>query len=308
MTPMEPRMATDASAPVKNEDTPKGFMLAASAYLIWGALPFYLKAVGHISAVEVISHRVLWSMPIAGIVLLALGQISELKLALRSPRMLGMAFLTASLISVNWGVYVWAISIGRTLDAALGYFINPLFSIFLGAVFLKEKLAPAQIAALGLAVIGVVIMTYANGAVPWIGLMLTLSWGAYAFLRKALPIGANQGFFLEVGLLAPFAFCYIVWLVATGQGHFFMGNATETALLGFAGVATAVPLMLYANGAKLLRLSTIAIMQYITPSLLFLVAVFAFGEPMNPVKLTAFSFIWAALLVYSSSTLKRTRK
>ena len=296
-----------ALAAPKNEDSRKGFMLAAAAYLLWGALPFYLKALGHLSPFEVISHRVFWSVPIAGIILAALGQLGELKLAMRSPRMLGMAFITASLVSINWGVYVWAISIGRTLDAALGYFINPLFSVFLGAVLLKEKLAPAQIAALGLAAIGVAIMTYATGALPWIGLILTLSWGAYAFLRKALPIGANQGFFLEVALLSPFALGYILWLAATGQGHFMQGVTLDSVLLGSAGIATAIPLMLYANGAKLLRLSTIAIMQYITPSLLFLVAVFAFNEPMNPLKLSAFAFIWAALIVYSWSMMMRAR-
>ncbi|MBB4102655.1 EamA family transporter RarD [Allorhizobium borbori] len=300
-------MATDAPAAPKNEDSRKGFVLAAAAYLLWGALPFYLKALGHLSPFEVISHRVFWSVPIAGVILAALGQLGELKVALRSPRMLGMAFITASLVSINWGVYVWAISIDRTLDAALGYFINPLFSIFLGAVLLKEKLAPAQIAALGLAAIGVAIMTYATGALPWIGLILTLSWGAYAFLRKALPIGANQGFFLEVALLSPFALGYILWLTATGQGHFMQGVPLDSVLLGSAGLATAIPLMLYANGAKLLRLSTIAIMQYITPSLLFLVAVFAFNEPMNPLKLSAFIFIWAALIVYSWSMMMRAK-
>ncbi|MCX8999059.1 EamA family transporter RarD [Rhizobiaceae bacterium BDR2-2] len=295
-------------SPIKNEDTPKGFALAASAYLIWGALPFYLKALGHIPATEVISHRIVWSVPIAGLILLAMGQLAELRAAFRSPRMLAMALLTASLVSINWGVYVWAISIDRTLDAALGYFINPLFSIFLGAVLLKERLAPAQVAALGLAATGVALMTYEAGALPWIGLILTFSWGAYAFLRKALPIGANQGFFLEVALISPFALGYILWLTSTGQGHFLNGTTSDTLLLSFAGVATAIPLMLYANGAKLLRLSTIAIMQYITPSLLFLVAVFVFKEPMNSLKLTAFCFIWAALFVYSWSIIWRSRR
>lgn len=301
-------MATETSLPMKNEDTPKGFALATSAYLFWGALPFYLKMVSHIPAIEFVAHRIFWSVPMAGIILLVLGQFSELKIALRSPRMLGMAFVTAMLVTINWGVYVWAVSIGRTLDAALGYFINPLFSIFLGAVLLKEKLAPAQIAALGLAVIGVAIMTWATGSVPWIGLILTLSWGAYAFLRKALPIGANQGFFLEVTLLTPFALIYIAWLSMQGEGHFLDGIGLDTPLLIFAGFATAVPLMLYGNGAKLLRLSTIAIMQYITPSILFLVAVFAFHEPMDLTKLTAFSFIWAALIVYTWSSVWRARK
>lgn len=304
---MEPAMATETLPLAKNEDTPKGFALAASAYLLWGALPFYLKAVGHIPIFEVIAHRIFWSVPVAGLILLAMGQLSEIRVALRSPRMLGMALITASLISVNWGVYIWAISIDRTLDAALGYFINPLFSILLGAVVLKEKLARPQVMALGFAAAGVALMTWETGSLPWIGLLLTLSWGLYAFFRKALPISGNQGFFLEVTLLIPFALGYIGWLLATGQSHF-LANAPDTALLAFAGVATAIPLLLYANGAKLLRLSTIAIMQYISPSLLFVIAVFVFHEPMNPVKLAAFVLIWLALALYSWSSLARMKR
>lgn len=300
-------MATETLPLAKNEDTPKGFALAASAYLLWGALPFYLKAVGHIPIFEVIAHRIFWSVPVAGLILLAMGQLSEIRVALRSPRMLGMALITASLISVNWGVYIWAISIDRTLDAALGYFINPLFSILLGAVVLKEKLARPQVMALGFAAAGVALMTWETGSLPWIGLLLTLSWGLYAFFRKALPISGNQGFFLEVTLLIPFALGYIGWLLATGQSHF-LANAPDTALLAFAGVATAIPLLLYANGAKLLRLSTIAIMQYISPSLLFVIAVFVFHEPMNPVKLAAFVLIWLALALYSWSSLARMKR
>ncbi len=300
-------MATETLPLAKNEDTPKGFALAASAYLLWGALPFYLKAVGHIPVFEVIAHRIFWSVPVAGLILLFMGQLSEIRVALRSPRMLGMALITASLISVNWGVYIWAISIDRTLDAALGYFINPLFSILLGAVVLKEKLARPQVMALGFAAAGVALMTWETGSLPWIGLLLTLSWGLYAFFRKALPISGNQGFFLEVTLLIPFALGYIGWLLATGQSHF-LANAPDTALLAFAGVATAIPLLLYANGAKLLRLSTIAIMQYISPSLLFVIAVFVFHEPMNPVKLAAFVLIWLALALYSWSSLARMKR
>lgn len=301
-------MASQSTAPVTSEDSPKGFALAASAYLLWGGLPFYLKALAHISTAEVLAHRLVWSLPIAAVILYAMGQLSELKTALRNPRMLLMGMTTATVISINWGVYVWAVGAGRTLDAALGYFINPLFSIFLGAFVLKERLTPVQIASLGLAAVGVGLMTYQAGALPWIGLSLTLTWGTYAFLRKALPIGANQGFFLEVMLLYPFALGYIIWLQATGQSHFFAAETSDTVLLACGGFATAIPLMLYANGAKLLKLSTIAIMQYITPSLLFIVAVFAFHEEMNATKLAAFSFIWAALLLYTWSSLKWHRR
>ncbi len=161
-----------APAPVKNEDTPRGFAFGLTAYFLWGFLPFYLKAVAHIPSLEVLAHRAIWSVPVAGIVLLILRRTGDLKVALRNPRMLAMACLTALIIMANWGIYVWAVAAGRALDAALGYFINPLFSIFLAAVLLKEKLAPLQIAAIGLVVVAVAIVTYDAGGLPWVSLAL----------------------------------------------------------------------------------------------------------------------------------------
>ena len=299
-------MATENAAPVaKNEDSASGFAFALSAYFLWGFLPLYMKAVGHISPTEVIAHRILWSVPVAGLILLALRRMDDLKLAFRSPRMLGMAAVTAFLISINWGIYVWAIGAGHALDTALGYFINPLFSVFLGAVLLKEKLKPAQIAALALVVIAVVILTVDAGRLPIVALCLTFSWGLYAFFRKTLPIGPNQGFLLEVLLLSPFALGYLIYLNLQGGGHFMMGNATDTILLASAGLVTAVPLILYANGAKLLRLSTIGIMQYIAPSMIFITAVFVFDEPFSMAKAVAFPLIWSALVIYTLPMLRQ---
>jgi len=242
---------------------------------------------------------VLWSVPVAVAVLLWLGRTGDLKAALRSPRMLGMGAMTAALISINWGIYVWAIGSGHALDAALGYYINPLFSIFLGAVLLRERMGKTQGVAIALAVVAVAILTWEAGRLPVVALGLTVTWGFYAFLKKWLPIGPNQGFALEVLILLPLALAYIAWTGATGGGHFLTGVAWDNLLLFGCGIVTAVPLMLYANGAKRLRLSTIAIMQYIAPTMIFLTAVFVFGEPFSGVKLVAFSLIWAALVVYS---------
>lgn len=213
--------------------------------------------------------------------------------------MLAMAALTAALISVNWGIYVWAIGSGHALDAALGYYINPLFSIFLGAVFLGERMGRLQAGAIGLAIIAVAILTWDAGRLPLVALALTLTWGCYAFLKKWLPIGPNQGFALEVLILLPLALGCMVWLWSTGSGHFLQGVAWDDALLIGCGLVTAGPLMIYANGAKRLTLSTIAIMQYIAPTMIFLTAVFVFDEPFSRVKLLAFSLIWFALVVYS---------
>lgn len=295
----------DVTAPAENRDSLNGFLFALSAYLLWGFLPLYMKALAHISPAEVIAHRILWSVPVAGLLLIILKRTDELKKAMRNPRMLGMAAVTATLISVNWGIYVWAIGAGHALDTALGYFINPLFSILLGAVLLKEKLKRTQIAALALVVVAVVILTVEAGRLPVVALALTFSWGFYAFFRKTLPIGPNQGFLLEVLLLTPFAFAYLVYLNLQGGGHFLMGNTTDTILLASAGLVTAVPLILYANGAKLLRLSTIGIMQYIAPSMIFITAVFVFHEPFSTAKAVAFPLIWAALVIYTLPMLRQ---
>ena len=280
-------------------DSLAGFLYALTAYLMWGFLPFYMKALGHISPIEVIPHRVLWSVPIALAILWWTGRSGDLRAALVNPRMLGMAAMTAALISVNWGIYVWAIGSGHALDAALGYYINPLFSIFLGAVLLRERMGRTQLGAILLAAVAVGILTWEAGRLPLVALSLTLTWGFYAFLKRRLPIGPNQGFTLEVLLLLAPSLGYILWLQYAGTGHFLMGVTSDNLLLVGCGLVTAVPLMIYANGAKRLTLSTIAIMQYIAPTMIFLSAVFVFDEPFSQTKLLAFGLIWAALVIYS---------
>ena len=300
---------TDLAPPKSTTgDTLPGFFFALAAYLLWGLMPLYMKALAHIPPVEVIVHRVLWSVPVAGVILIATGRTADLARALKAPRMLAMAAVTAALISVNWGIYVWAIGSGHALDAALGYYINPLFSIFLGAVLLRERLAPAQWVAIALAATAVAILTWEAGRLPVVALGLTLTWGCYAFCKKSLPIGPNQGFMLEVLLLTPPALAYAVWLDRSGAGHFLEGIEFDTWMLVGCGLVTAVPLILYANGAKLLRLSTIAIMQYIAPTMIFLTAVFVFKEPFGTARAVAFPLIWAALIVYSWSMMRQARR
>jgi len=287
-----------------NVDTLPGFLYALSAYLLWGFLPLYMKAVSHIPPMEVVAHRVLWSLPVAGVVLLVSGRTQDLKTALKTPSMLGMACVTASLITVNWLIYVWSIGAGRALESALGYYINPLLSVALGAFLLREKIKPAQYVAIGLAVIAVGILTVEAGGLPWVSLSLAVTWAIYAYLRKTLPVGPNQGFFLEVLILSVPALAYIGYTYAAGTSHFGPTGWRDMVMLMAAGLVTAVPLMIYANGAKLLRLSTIGVMQYIAPTMIFLTAVFVFHEGFGVEKLIAFAFIWAALIVYSVSMLR----
>ncbi|MER8443512.1 EamA family transporter RarD [Mesorhizobium sp. M1066] len=301
-------MATETITLDADSKARRGFLLALGAYLLWGLLPFYMKAVAHLPLAEVIAHRIVWSVPIAAAVLVWAGRTADFKAALRSPRTIAMAALTAALISVNWGIYVWAIAVDRTVETALGYYINPLVSVVVGALLLGERLDRLQIAAVVLAAVAVAVLTIEGGKLPWVSLALAFSFAAYGFFRKTLPIGPSQGFLLEVLLLAVPALGYIVYLIATGQDHIVSSSGADRALLIGCGPVTSIPLLLFAFGAKLLRLSTIGIMQYIAPTMVFLIAVLIFDEPFGTTQAIAFALIWAALAVYSWSMLTTARR
>lgn len=293
------------------ENTPRepaiGFAYALSAFGIWGLFPIYLKAVGHIPVWEVVAHRVIWSIPAGLLILLIIGKLDVLRAALRQPRLLANAALTAMLISINWGVYVYAVASNQAVDGALGYYINPLINVVIGAVLLGERLDRLQAIAIGLAVIAVTILTVRAGGLPWISLVLACSFGFYGYFRKTMALGPAEGFTLEVLLLSIIAMPVVAWLLLNGQGNFATSGWTDSFLLLAGGPVTAIPLILYANGARLLRYTTIGVMQYLAPTMIFLIAVFIFGEPFGPVQLMAFCFIWAALAVYSWSLIKSRR-
>lgn len=283
-------------------DATRGFFFALFAYLMWGFLPLYMKAISYIPPVEIIAHRIVWSVPVAGIVLLMLGRTGDIKVAFRQPRTLAMAALTAAIITINWGVYVWAIAADRAVETALGYYINPLVSMVFGALFLKERFTRLQMVALMLATLAVVVLTVDAGGLPWVSLVLAFSFAIYGFLRKTLPVGPSQGFFLEVLILCLPCLVYIFWLEETGQGHFFDSSFNFLMLLA-SGIVTAVPLILFAFGAKLLRISTIGIMQYLAPTMIALIGVFMFGEPFGTGRMIAFALIVSALVLYTWSML-----
>lgn len=283
-----------------------GFAYALSAFFLWGMFPIYLKAVDHIPTIEVVAHRVLWSIPVAGAIILWSGRTDDLKTAFKSPRVLLMAAVTAALISVNWGIYVWAIAAERAVEGALGYYINPLVNVVLGVVLLGERFTKLQIAAVACAIIAVMILTIGAGGLPWVSLALAFSFGFYGYLRKTLPIGPSQGFMLEVLILAIPALGIAIWYTATGNGHFGTTGWSDAGLLMLSGLVTAVPLILYANGAKLLRYTTIGLLQYTAPTLIFLLAVFVFKEPFSTTHAIAFAFIWTGLALYSYSLFKKS--
>jgi chloramphenicol-sensitive protein RarD len=292
----------------ENSDTPAGLAFAVSAYMLWGILPLYMKLLDHIPTAEIVAHRVIWSVPIAGLALVVLGRTADIRAALFSPRTLAMGAITAALVSVNWGIYIWSIGSGQALDAALGYYINPLFSIALGALFLGERPSRLQMVAIALAIAAVVVLTLAAGTVPWVAIGLFVSWGFYALCKKQLPVGPNQGFLLEVLILLLPALAFIAWLSLNQKSHFFTLSWYDSWLLLGCGAVTAIPLMLYANGAKRLRLTTIAILQYISPTMIFLCAVLVFDEPFDRARMIAFPMIWTALLIYSVSLIDQMRR
>jgi chloramphenicol-sensitive protein RarD len=272
-------------------------------YLIWGVVPLYFQLRGHQGAGgwEILAHRTAWAAPAAFAMVLVARQQGHLAEVLRSPRTLGWLFLSSLAIAANWVVFIFAVNNGQLLESSLGYYINPLVSIVVAAVLLGERLDRLQMAAVALAAIAVTVLTVEAGKLPWVSLALAFSFAAYGFFRKTLPIGPSQGFLLEVLLLSVPALCYLVYLIATGQDHLVSSTGADTMLLIGCGPVTAVPLLFFAFGARLLRLSTIGIMQYIAPTMVFLIAVLVFHEPFGTTEATAFVLIWTALAMYSWS-------
>ena len=275
-----------------------GFIYAFCAFALWGMMPLYMKAVSHISALEVLASRIIWSIPVALIFLTVVGRTSDILRVLKSPSKLAAVSACAIVISVNWGLYVWAIAADRTIEAALGYYINPLISIALGMIFLGEKLDRIQHFAIALTLIAVLILTYATGELPWVALVLASSFAIYGLLKKTVDVGPTQGFALEVLILSIFAIPYLFYLA--DKDELYLGSSFEnTALLLGCGPVTAVPLILFAFGAKRLQLATVGLMQYIAPSMIFLTGVFLFREPFVQTQLIAFMLIWMAIALYS---------
>lgn len=287
-----------------NGDTLAGFGLALTAYVLWAMVAPYLKLLDHLPFLEVLAHRMFWCLPIAAGLLLVMRRTSDVRAAFRSPRTMAMALVTSMLIGSNWGIYVWAIISEQAMQASLGYFINPLVNILLGAALLGERVNRPQLAAILIATLGVLILAVGTGSIPWASLALAISFGVYAYFRKTLPIGPSQGFFLEVLILSIPAVIYIGWLVATGANHFVLEQPADMALFIGLGAFTAVPLILFIFSTKLLRLSTLGLMQYISPSLVFLFAVFIFKEPFDIMRGIAFALIWTALAIYSWAALR----
>ncbi len=285
----------------------RGLLYGVAAYGSWGFMPVYIKAVRAVPILEVLSHRVFWAF----LLLLALcwkqGELRTLRTALATPRTLLLLAGSTVAIAVNWLAYIWAVANGRVLESSLGYFINPLVNVLFGVAILGERLDRPVRIAVAVAGTGVLWMVFRAGHVPWIALTLATSFGLYGLLRKLAPVGGLAGLTIETGLLSPLAGGFIGWAVASGRSGFLAGDGKTDALLLLAGPITAVPLLFFAGAARRLPLSTLGLLQYLSPSLQFLLAVFAYREPLDPARLVAFAFIWMALVIFGVYTARHTR-
>lgn len=270
--------------------------------------PLYFKLVDAVPAIEVLAHRVVWTVVlVAGLLMVRRGW-SAVWVVFANRRLLATLALSAVVISVNWGVFIWAIAHDRVLEASLGYYINPLVNVVLGVVVLREQLHPLQWAAVGLAAAGVAYQIVGLGAFPWVALALASSFGFYGLIRKMAAVDAYSGLFVETLILSPLALAYLVWLAVMGEGAFGRGDWRLDGLLALSGIVTALPLILFVAGAQRIRLSTLGLLQYIVPTGQFMLAVFVFGEPLTSGTLVTFGCIWAALAVYSLDTARGEMK
>ncbi len=277
----------------------KGVWLAIGAYFIWGIFPLYWKQVHQVPASEILGHRIVWSLAFM-VGMLALGQdLPALWGALRNPLIWRTYILAGSLLAVNWFTYIWAVNNGYVVEASLGYFINPLLSVLLGVVFLKEKLRRPQWVAVLLAFAGVLYLTFGYGALPWIALVLAGSFGLYGLVKKTSPLNARLGLTLEMMVLFLPALGYLIYLDQQGRAFFGHQSLTTTTLLALAGVVTAVPLLMFGAAARSIPLSLVGFLQYLAPTLQFLIGVFVYHEPFPFERLVGFGLVWLALLIYA---------
>lgn len=281
-----------------------GVAYALAAYLSWGILPLYFKAVESVPTLEVLAHRVVWSLVFLVIVTTVRRRWAGFRPLFRSRRIQLTLMVTTVLIAMNWGVFIWAVANGRLVEASLGYFITPLVSLLLGFVFLKERLRRLQTVAVVLAALGIVWMTARYGHPPLISMVLAFSFGFYGLLRKQVPATGVQGLTAETLMLTPVAAGWLIWKARAGDMVFLHTTPTMNVLLLSAGVLTAMPLIWFAEGARRLRLATMGFMQYLAPTGQFLLAVAFFGEAFTSDHVVTFGLIWTALALYSYDTFR----
>jgi chloramphenicol-sensitive protein RarD len=284
----------------------KGLLFGISAYIIWGLLPLYWKLVEEAGAYEILAHRGIWSLLICISLLALRKQLRSAYVMVRSSRTLSLLFLASGLLTINWGVYIWSVTVNRVVEAALGYYITPLINVTFGVLLLREKLRPAQWIAVALAAAGVVILTLGYGSLPWIALVLAISWGSYSLIKKSLNLGALETLSLET--LFAFLPNLVFLLIIESNGSSEFGSTWTISLLLFgAGAATVIPLLLFNGSTTRLPLSTVGLLQYITPTIMFFIGIFINNEDISMTKVIGFAFIWLALAVLSRDLYRSSR-
>lgn len=286
----------------------QGLAATLGAFAIWGLFPLYLRGLAAVPPLQLVAHRIAWACVLVLGWMAWRGGLRDLPAALQRRGVLPRLLATAVLVTLNWLVYVWAVANERVVETSLGYFINPLLNVLLGVVLLSERLNPAQWLAISLAALGVLYLTIMSGGPPWIALTLALSFGLYGFIRKTAQIEALPGLAVETTLLAPLAIGYLVWCALAGTAAFAHEGPMVDAMLVGSGAITALPLFLFAYGARRLPYSTVGVLQYLAPTLQLATAVLLFGEPFGRERAIGFALIWAALLIYAADGLLRARR
>ncbi|MDV7339463.1 EamA family transporter RarD [Terasakiella sp. A23] len=281
---------------------------AITAYIAWGLFGLYFKSLDHVSALEILSHRILWSVGLLAIIITALKKWSDVIPLLINLKSLSVYGLSALLISVNWGIYIYAVVSGQALEGSMGYFIMPLVAVMLGGIFFGERFTKEQTIAILLAVAGVLYQIINFGQLPWIALSLAFSFGFYGMIRKKAAADSIVGLFLETLLISPIALGFMIYWAQSGDFYFLTAEIDMKILLMLAGPITAIPLILFAFGARKLRYSTVGLLQYINPTCQFLLAVYVFGEDFSVHDLVTFGCIWTALLLYSQNSYRQSRR
>jgi len=276
----------------------KGIWNGLGAYVLWGFFPIYWKLLHDVPALQVIGHRIGWSFLLLVAVILLTRQWENFRLAALAPKVIVIYAIAGVLLSINWLIYVWGVNAGFIVETSLGYFINPLISVLLGVVFLRERLRTMQWVPVGLAAAGVIYLTVTYGRPPWIALSLAVSFGIYGFVKKIAPLGSLYGLTLETALVFPIALIYLAFVQSTGTGVFLQqGTLTDILLIG-TGVVTSIPLLMFASAARQIPLTMIGVLQYVAPTLQFLIGIFLYREPFDQSRLIGFSLVWLALIIF----------
>ena len=277
----------------------KGVLYGIGAYALWGFFPIYWKFLHDVPALQVIGHRIGWSFILLLVYILLTGQWDVFRSVAFKWKTVGIYSIAAVLLSFNWLIYVWGVNAGFIVETSLGYFINPLLSVLLGVIFLRERLRPLQWLPVGLAAVGVGYLTFVYGSLPWIALSLAFTFGFYGFVKKLSPLGSLYGLTLETAIVFPVALAYIMFVGFDGSGAFLrQGTQVDLFLIG-AGVVTTIPLLMFASAAKQIPLTVVGLLQYIAPTLQFLIGVFVYKEPFDFSRLIGFGLVWVALVIFA---------